>query len=162
VDQDPYLITEEQEVVRWRRELDPWFNIEEEVWGTHYTGRRVRIDMMLHPKFAWRGGSHYPIGFEIKKPVRKQGHYIGQALDYACSRFESLVYSPESIDVFIAVNDDAVKDHGYGQVFGGCGVIYLGIDPHCGLNIRVSYNRHWSAVNGVVSDWSARRKYGSR
>lgn len=155
--------TEKVAVGAWVSLASPYFRIQHEVRGTHYTGKRLRMDMLLHPRFEWSGGGHHPIGLEIKKPMHRSGHLIGQAADYAASSWESDAHS-DPVSVFVAVYDEMALDHGIAQVLGGIGVIYFGPDEKSvGLNVRCSYNRMWSERDGVVNNkWSAQRKFGSR
>ena len=155
-------VTEKDAVRAWATLLEPHFRIEPEVNGLHYSGRKVRMDMLLHPTFEWSGGGHHPIGLEIKKPIHKSGALIGQAADYAASTWSSDAY-PDPINVFVAVYDEMAVSNGLAQVLGGIGVAYIGLDEWLGLHIRCSCNRMWSERYGVVNNkWSAQRKFGSR
>lgn len=163
--------TESQMVAAWTAILQPYFDIENEVWGKHWRGDSMRIDMVLHPKFEWQGGGNFPIGFEIKRPGANEAKLIGQAVDYANTQWFSSRYDSE-VDMFIAVyapmyqNKSACKDHGIiltEQMLGRLGVAHFDIDSYYGLNLRVSGQRMWSQRNGAQGpNWSAKRKFGSR
>lgn len=168
---EPLAKSENVAVEAWVELLDPYFDIEHEVPGRHYTGRKLRMDMLLHPKFEWRGGGRNPIGFEIKRPMANQAQMIGQAADYAQSRWASERY-PDFVDVFVAVyapmyhNRESCEHSewvGIEQLLGRLGVIHLDIDQREGLTLRVSGNTAWTAKRGTCFvNWSAKRKYGSR
>ena len=159
--------TEAEAVYQWERLLAPHFDIEPEVPGEHYTGRKVRIDMMLHPRFYWRGGGQRPIGFEIKRPGANQAELIGQAADYAASRFHT---SEGTVNAFVAVYAPQFRTHICDrgvflteQMIGRLGVLMFDIDDHLGLHLRVSGNTAWSERKGCMNmNWSAQRKFGSR
>lgn len=160
--------TEDVAVSAWVELLAPWFEFEHEVEGRHHTGRKVRIDALLHPRFEWRGGGRLPIGFEIKRPNANQSKLIGQAVDYANSRWVSERY-PDYLDVFVAVyapeysNDSCPRYHGVEQLLGRLGVVMFDISPYRGLELRVSGNRAWNQKEGpCYMNWAAKRKFGSR
>lgn len=130
--------------------------------------------MLLHPRFEWNGGGQYPIGFEIKRPCDADGltgaaaRYLGQAVDYANSRFHSDINADVGL-VYVCVSNIALSVAPLGQLFGQLGVGYLGVAGYAntnyweGLTLRVSWSKRWSARGGVASDkWSAQRKVGSR
>jgi len=164
-------VTESQMVAAWTAILQPYFAIENEVWGKHWRGDSMRIDMVLYPKFQWQGGGKFPIGFEIKGSDVNEAKLIGQAVDYANTQWHSAFYD-EPIEMFIAVyapmyqNKPRCKDHGIiltEQMLGRLGVAHFDIDDHYGLNLRVSGQRMWSQRNGAEGpNWSAKRKFGSR
>lgn len=163
--------TEPEAVYAWGELLSQHFDIDHEVAGTHYTGRKVRMDMMLYPRFYWRGGGDQPIGFEIKRPGANQAEMIGQAADYAASQFEVRddggAYDPH---VFVAVYAPSFRTHQCNrgvflseQMMGRLGVIMFDVDENLGLHLRVSGNAAWTAKRGCMNmNWSAKRKFGSR
>ncbi len=69
--------------------LQPWFEIEREVTGTHCSGRRLRIDAIIRPRDTqlWRN-PNVAFGLEFKMELpkyRSPKHYAGwiaQAVDY--------------------------------------------------------------------------------
>ncbi|WP_271785336.1 hypothetical protein [Aquimarina algiphila] len=50
--------------------LAPYFTVEQEVWGTHFSGRRMKIDAIVTPKNTseWRN-KNIKFGIEFKKPL---------------------------------------------------------------------------------------------
>jgi len=164
-------MTEPQMVTAWTTILKPHFDIEHEVWGQHLRGDFMRIDMILHPKFEWKGGGNFPIGFEIKGQGTNEAKLIGQAADYANTRWNSVKYD-EPVDMFIAVhspmyqNRQFCETHGIiltEQMLGRLGIAHFDIDNRYGLTLRVSGQRVWSHLKGSEGPgWSAKRKFGSR
>lgn len=166
---------EPEAVEAWRVLLGTYFVIEDKVKGTHWTGKRLEIDMLLHPRFEWHGGGHYPIGFEIKRPRDADGlegnaaKSIGQAVDYCHTTFDSKV-NPDVGLVYVCLANREVATPPLAQMLGQLGVGYLGVggvgendNVWNGLTLRVSFNRRWSEKYGPARDkWSARRKVGSR
>lgn len=165
-------VSELQAVQAWTQLLAPHFQIEKEVEGIHWTGRKMRIDMVLHPLFEWHGGGHQPIGFEIKKPDTNDAKLVGQAVDYANTQWNSRIIR-KPVVMFIAVfapkyhnPEMPCETHGHlltEQLLGRLGVINFDLKDKTGLELRVSGEKMWSPSKGVRAlNWSAQRKIGSR
>lgn len=79
-----------------KESLGPYFNIQEEVWGTHVRGIRKRIDAILIPKAELLKLSfpEIPVGVEIKTEKLEDGNkrqiieVYHQAISYRHTRFQ--------------------------------------------------------------------------
>lgn len=72
------------------------FEIKKNVWGVHYSGKKVCLDLMLIPKdTSLLRNKKITIGIEIKNPFtygdkgRRSSDLFAQCLDYAQSKFEN-------------------------------------------------------------------------
>ena len=70
------------------------FEIKRDVWGKHFSGQPVRIDLMLIPKdISLLRNKNLTFGIEIKNPLtygdngRRNSDIYAQCLDYAQSKF---------------------------------------------------------------------------
>jgi hypothetical protein len=61
-----------------------YFYVREEVWGTHCTGKKLRVDALLKPRDCtlWRDGRNALIGMEFKSGDVGGHKQITQAMDY--------------------------------------------------------------------------------
>lgn len=146
--------------------LDRHFLIEREVHGAHYTGKPVRIDAILRPRFTkdWKD-PNCPIGLEIKRGSDRVGEItkqLSQAVDYANSIFDGagLIY------VF-CYPDPAAGQYGaqkrfHERLFGQLGVGFLS-DAPC-LRLELKGHIVWSESSGPVEAkrWSLKRRFGSK
>jgi hypothetical protein len=89
--------SKEVDVVMYLKEqLAPYFDIREEVWGVHMTGRRKRIDLIITPSVDTisKGFPDIPVGIEVKTNLLSDGNkkqiveLYHQAITYRHSRFE--------------------------------------------------------------------------
>lgn len=77
--------------------LEPHFEISREVWGTHLSGKKVKIDVILKPRdnSDWRN-KDLVIGLEIKNPLfwetnnRRDTDLLAQCVDYSMSSFKGV------------------------------------------------------------------------
>jgi hypothetical protein len=75
--------------------LSPKFHIREEVWGKHFSGRKMKIDAILTPKENddWRNKS-LSFGIEFKNPIGEESNHrrdtdcLAQCLDYTFTKFD--------------------------------------------------------------------------
>lgn len=72
------------------------FEIKKDVWGIHYTGKKVCLDLMLIPKDTSQlRNKKITIGIEVKNPFtygsngRRNSDLFAQCLDYAQSKFDN-------------------------------------------------------------------------
>jgi len=78
-------------------ELSKHFTIEEEVSGTHFSGRKMKIDAILRPRdnSEWRN-KELVFGLEIKNPLtwetnnRRDTDILAQCLDYSFTKFKGV------------------------------------------------------------------------
>lgn len=83
-------------VAYFKENLSPYFEIQEEVWGTHIRGTRKRIDAILIPKpeLLKLSFPEIPIGVEIKTEKLEDGNkkqiieVYHQAISYRHTRFQ--------------------------------------------------------------------------
>jgi hypothetical protein len=155
--------------------LAPYFHWEHEVVGEHWTGRRLRMDGLLHPDgWTWGDGSSLPIGIEVKRDGTSVGavtRSIGQAVDYVNSRWRSALYPGEELRVMVAVpvfDVDMEGDdyHEAGRVYidrmvGRLNVAMLHRERD-GLVIRVSGSKIWSERRGPIGNMKMTPKVGAR
>jgi hypothetical protein len=109
-------LLERDAVKYWSTLLADSFTIEREV-TTADPGPRLRMDMLLHPKFDWPSGGRHPIGFEIKRPseARSIGGFtksIAQASDYARRVWHTDYRPGKPVQVYVAVIDDYTQRSG--------------------------------------------------
>lgn len=78
-------------------QLSKYFFIEREIIGTHFSGKKMRIDAILRPKdnSEWRN-KELAIGLEIKSPLmeevnnRRDTDILAQCLDYSFCKYEGI------------------------------------------------------------------------
>lgn len=135
-------------------QLAPSFHIEREVWGTHCTGQRLRIDAVLRPRNTtdWADGDNAAVGVEFK--LRAGGKtttkWISQCFDYSHTQWDT--YGRLGIfacpDVRMGWGEDADKAIGH-----LLGQIRIGeLIQHCRYGLALvlhSHHRQWSQVRGV-------------
>jgi hypothetical protein len=76
--------------------VSPYFEVNQEVWGTHINGKRKRIDVVLYPKpnLVESNFPQMPIGVEIKTEKLEDGNkrqiieLYRQTISYRHTRFE--------------------------------------------------------------------------
>ena len=80
--------------------LSDHFDIEEEVWGTHLAGRKLRIDAVIKPKdiSEWKN-KDIAFGLEFKSPSKlvsfgNQLNFMKQCVDYSYTKFEGFGFIP--------------------------------------------------------------------
>lgn len=143
------------------------FHIDQEVNGTHFSGKRVRIDAVLVPRdrSCWAGDTIH-IGLEIKRgkdSIGEASKQAAQAVDYSHSYFDKYGY------LFIFCWPDPT--HGvfgsrsgfYQRFLGQLGVGFL--RNNCGsLELHLKGHLVWSEKLGPVDArrWKLERKFGSR
>lgn len=81
-------------------DLSKDFIVQEEWWGTHLSGQRVRIDAVFCPKNTdlWMN-KKIVFGLEFKSPAKleqlgKQLHFTKQAIDYSNTKFDKVGFIP--------------------------------------------------------------------
>jgi hypothetical protein len=152
---------------RWDSMLSPHFFIQREVWGTHFTGQRLRIDRVLWPKFDWADGTDTPIGFEIKTSAgAKKGRR--QAADYGSTVWDIEVPfpwsdAPKHRMLLIGLHSNDREDSRQLEPHGGFSFVF---EPGRAVDVdlRLYYNGSlmWSVENGVrPTRWGARRRIGA-
>ena len=163
--------TEAATVKAWESVLSDHFDIEHEVPGLRYgNNNKVRVDMLLHPRFEWTGGGHFPVALEIKKPTGNQYKALAQAVDYAQCRWITAKYS-EPIQTYVAIFAPLFEEPQIGfsppHFLGSFGIMLLRIEElRSGenvLSLNLSSTPMWTSKNGARHiNWNAQRKFGSR
>lgn len=162
-------VSEEVTAQRWDRELEPYFHIQREIHGRHWSGQRLRIDRILWPRFHWSNGSQTPIGFEIKTAAGLRND-TSQASDYANTRWELRPPHPaQEADIptqgllLVALHRDTGEDS-RPLAPHGCLAFVIGHEYRdVTLSIYFNGQRMWSDLRGVTNNnWSPRRKFGAR
>lgn len=158
--------------------LDAHFNIWEEVWGTHWSGRRIRIDAIVSPKddSAWKTKSP-KLGIEFKNyskfdvtiSIKDYTKWWAQCVDYSETNFDGHGYlhvfpyngfyhyesSTRRTDELLIAK----------RIMGRLGVGELRKVHRKGLCFLLQDSRVWSEEQGVEvgKTWSmCREKFGSR
>lgn len=78
--------------------MSQWFHVEKEVWGTHWSGKRLRMDAMLRPfdRWEWGDGEDTAFGLEFKQPQRRSfkdaTKLLAQAHDYVETNWDGYGY----------------------------------------------------------------------
>lgn len=152
--------------------LSRHFDIHEQVWGTHLSGCRLRIDAIVKPKdtsewankdialgieFKNEGGGEYGIA------TNAYTKWLAQCADYANTNFDGFGF------VFVfAYGGMARLAEGAGvitRVMGQLGVGELESDRRRGLSFTLCRDhRMWSEAEGVheAKRWRLERKFGSK
>jgi hypothetical protein len=163
--------TEAASVKAWTLLLAEHFEIENEVPGARCCQTtKVRVDMLLHPKFEWGGGGRFPIAFEIKKPTGKNQKALAQAADYAQCRWISTRYR-QPIQTYVAIHAPLFEEPQIGfsppHFLGSFGIMLLRIERlRTGQNVlslNLSSTPMWTSKSGARNmNWNAQRRFGSR
>ncbi|NBW14947.1 MAG: hypothetical protein EBR82_43800 [Caulobacteraceae bacterium] len=155
--------------------LSKHFFIHQEAWGTHWSGKRVRIDAIIQPRDPSGWKDEYPrLGVEFKNyhsfnpsfDIKDYTKWWVQCHDYAETNFDGHGY------VFVfpyngfshyrsrtkSVADSALAVRFWGRM--GVGEI----QPNDLLFVMHGTNKIWSERNGVMggTTMSMERKFGSR
>ena len=155
-------------------ELDPYFTADREIWGTHCSGRRLRLDAVMRPRdpSGWRDPSP-AFGVEFKNAyagshdTRRFTAWAAQAVDYAHTEWEG--YGPLTIFACPPISAAFTGPGAWGEgagwlmvwVLGQLGVGELGQTGY-GWTLRLNGDNLWSERKGVHRKWSLVRKVGSR
>lgn len=155
-------------------ELDPHFTADREVWGTHCSGKRLRLDAVLRPcdPSGWFDAAP-AFGVEFKNALagpfdtRRFTSWAAQAVDYVHTDWEG--YGRLTIFACPAVSAAFSRGTAYGdgaaglmvRVLGQLGVGELGQTGY-GWTLRLNGENLWSERYGVHRKPSLIRKVGSR
>jgi len=146
--------------------LSKHFFIEKEVFGTHFSGCRLRIDAVVKPKETsmWKN-KNVAFGIEFKAKEKLDGlkastHWVKQCIDYANTQWDSYGY----IYVFSCPNIFEKDDEIYlNRILSDLGVGVLRDNNYHGWTFYLQ-DRHriWSEKDGICEGkkWSLIRKFG--
>lgn len=155
--------------------LSPHFVISEEVWGQHWSGKRVRIDAILTPRddSAWKTKSPR-LGVEFKNfrsfdpsfSIKDYTKWWAQCHDYAETSFDSIGYVP----VFSYNGFTHYRQRISNEVAAAFAIRFWGrlgvgeLRPDDLMFVMNGTNKIWSMSRGVIdgSRISMERKFGSR
>jgi hypothetical protein len=137
--------------------LDPWFEVKREVWGTHCSGRRHRVDAMIRPRDSGRW-KNPDVAFGIEFKIPKDGvnawtRWLAQAVSYTHTDWDG--YGRRRILTCPGVTswldeDPSGSNPGRRDAFmakrisGQLGVGELVLRWHYGLTILVNGEHIWS------------------
>lgn len=155
-------------------ELDPYFTADREVWGTHCSGKRLRLDAVLRPRdpSGWFDATP-AFGVEFKNAyagsfdTRRFTSWAAQAVDYAHTRWDGhgplTIFACPALSAAFAARTAHTPDasHLMVRVLGQLGVGALG-ETGYGWTLRLNGDNLWSERYGVHRRWSLIRKVGSR
>lgn len=161
--------------------LSEWFHIDEQVKGTHWSGKKVRIDAIVTPKDAseWKSDSAH-LGIEFKDfsnfrqsfDTRDYTRWWAQAHDYAESCFDGYghvyVFTYQCMTRFrehFNHETSLIVQRLLGQI--GVGELSLsmgGYPARQSLQFSLQGHTVWCEADGVKcgKQWSMERKFGSR
>lgn len=148
------------------------FIIVTEVWGTHFSGARLRIDAILKPKdpTKWKNPD-VCFGIEFKlaeklKDTKDKTLWIKQCIDYANTEWDNYGYlyifsCPSIFDKL----EYAVMGNQWlwNRILSNLGVGRLDMNNYHGWTFYLQdTHRIWSQKGGVASgkNWSLKRKFG--
>ena len=149
--------------------LEKHFVVHREVAGTHYSGKRVRIDAILVPKERGTWATEQAsLGLEVKRgkvSIGEATKLAAQSVDYANTCFDGFGY------VYVFSYPDLTQGHFnlraqfYERFLGQLGVGFLRQWQN-GSNLELRLKGHlvWSELQGPVeaARWKMERKFGSR
>lgn len=151
--------------------LDPYFHIEREVTGTHFSGARLRIDCVIRPKDVTRWkNKNVAFGVEFKSPNKlgsfhKYSGWLAQCVDYSHTNWDNYGYLYIlSCPGFESIGIESAFD-AMAHIMGQVGVGEFKQYKRYGWTIIMhATHRIWSEVGGVREGdrWSMERKWGSR
>lgn len=155
--------------------LSSHFRVFEEVWGTHWSGKRMRIDAILTPldDSMWKTKSPR-LGVEFKNfrafsggfDLKDYSKWWGQCHDYAETNFDGHGYVPvfsyNGFSHYAARLKNEVASAFAVRFWGRLGVGEL--RPEELMFVMNGSNKIWSERRGVIdgSRISMERKFGSR
>lgn len=159
--------------------LRPHFVVAREVWGTHCSGRRVRIDAVIKPRHHLEWKDHaVAFGVEFKMPPRGAGTraytgWLAQAVDYAHVKWDGLgrrllIFACPGVTTWLderRVTDPHDPTSGLAKrIAGQLGIGELVLRWSYGLTFVWNDEHVWSERYGVVrgKQWALRPKVGSR
>jgi len=151
--------------------LEPFFKIETEVWGTHFSGKKVKIDAILRPKnnSDWRN-KDLVIGLEIKNPLlwetnnRRDTDVLAQCVDYSMSSFKDV----NDMIVLVCPLPHKIKGDKLIRFISRYNVGHLGFNSKDGICFYYGGQPFWiekrekGQAVGVLTKSLLRQKFGNR
>lgn len=155
--------------------LAPHFIVHEEAWGTHWSGKRVRIDAIVRPRDDSEWKTKAPkLGIEFKNfrgfnpsfDMKDYTRWWAQCHDYAETDFDGhgRVYV-FAYNGFVHYHQRTGDSHASALAVRFWGRLGVGeIDPADMMFVINGTNKIWSLSRGVIDGrrMSMERKFGSR
>ena len=148
------------------------FYIVEQVYGTHFSGARLRIDAIAKPKDIsnWKNPDVcFGIEFKLQenlKDTHDSTHWIKQCIDYANTKWDNYgyIYVFSCPSIFDKL-DYAVQGNQWlwNRILSNLGVGRLDNHKYYGWSFFLQdTHRVWSQRDGVTSGkhWTLKRKFG--
>ncbi|MEO3856150.1 hypothetical protein [Acrocarpospora sp. B8E8] len=150
--------------------LGQWFQVEREVWGSHCSGRRVRLDAILRPRDSSSWKDEDPaFGVEFKLAhsgsTRDFTAWAAQAVDYTHVYWHGYgrlrIFTCPSPFVVLAERDGGDL---MARMLGQLGVGELSPIQRRGWSLLLNDHVVWCESDGPVAakQWSIKSKVGSR
>lgn len=138
--------------------LAQWFHVRKQVTGTHWSGKRLRIDAVLRPLDPGPWFDSNPVfGIEFKKTgYRSLNHYmrwIAQAVDYTETEWDG--YGRMSVFTCPTITEDCLYLKNEANAFfvtrllGQFRIGELGYTASAGWILRMTGEAYWSQYRGV-------------
>jgi len=168
-------MSEKQLKQAYLNKLRPYFDIEEEVRGAHFSGKKLRIDAVVRPSVEHRSKWKRPdvaLGIEFKDTKRFSQNYdtknytkwLSQCIDYTNTEWEGYGYlyvltCPGILCDIRGLSNETFLRNLMGQ-------IKIGelTQTHGGLTMLLhGHHRIWSEQEGVSmgKHWPLERTFGS-
>jgi hypothetical protein len=154
-------------------ELSSTFVIQREVRGEHCSGKRLRLDAVLHPRdpSGWRDDSP-AFGVEFKQPGPNQGmnawtRWAAQSVDYTHVDWERwgrlMIFTCPPVTAGVSSQVSYAVDNAWlmARLLGQLNVGELGRTIH-GWTLTINGESLWSERYGVHRKWSLAPRAGSR
>lgn len=165
---------EENHIKTVNNQIKEHFNIQREVWGTHFSGKRLRIDAVLTPKDTseWKN-KNIALGVEYKDLDRIQDagmvnftKFIAQAVDYSHTKFDGYGYIPVFCQTDFSVYGNSREfKFVFPRILSGLGIGQFYKHKYYGWSFWwQGEHRIWSDKNGIErgKHYKLERKFGSR
>jgi hypothetical protein len=154
--------------------LNKEFEIDKEVTGIHFSGKKLKIDAIIKPRVKnhWKN-QEVVFGIEFKSPDKIKSthdvtHWISQCVDYAnCTWGDyKYIYILSCPGVFENYSGSLIKEGKWfiDRVISDMGVGQLMLHYKYGWCIYLQTHLIWSENRGVISGktWALKRKFGSK
>lgn len=162
-------------IADWLPTIEKHFYVDREVWGTHFSGARVRADMVIRPKVTdeWRN-KEAAFAVEWKREEKMDGRvgdtskWFAQCFDYACTKWDNYGWIYVLIGGGLTAHPARSKSNDFQflpRVAAHIGIGELKLDGMEGLSIVFAReHRLWTEARGPVmaKTHGLVRKWGSR
>jgi hypothetical protein len=158
--------------------FQPYFHIQREIKGLHFSGRRLRLDLLLRPRNSseWKNPDT-AFGIEVKMPNTERGwgecsRHFAQACDYANTLWDNVglipifcwpIFMPRNMTVTLGDFPQGEEGFFY-RVAGQMNVGFVYEAPYHGVGLSLCGHTIWNQCKGVCEGrfWSLKHKVGSR